>query len=100
MDHDVLNQLSSCVHLDRLLATVHPSGSLVRQKLCWTLPAKFSATFVFMLTMIIGSIDFCHFIPLSVTLALAWGHKVSTCISSWFFLAQFSTEWDEILIGW
>ena len=25
-----------------------------------------------------GSIDFCHFVPLSLTLTFLWGHKVST----------------------
>ena len=32
----------------------------------------------FILAMLIGTIEFCHFIPLSVTLTLAGGHKVST----------------------
>ena len=34
--------------------------------------------FFFLAAMLIGTIDFCHFIPLSMALTLAGSHKVST----------------------
>ena len=56
---------------------VHPSIWLSWQKLkYWTLHVNLS-TFSFIPVMLIGPIDFYHFIPLVVALMLAWGHKVS-----------------------
>ena len=54
----------------------------------------------FILAMLIVTIDIDHFIPLSVTMTLVGGHKVSTkqCLFL-HFLAHFSTEWDEIWYG-
>ena len=40
----------------------------------WTLHADFSANF-FIPAMLI---DFCHFVPLSLILTIAWGHMAST----------------------
>ena len=48
-------------------------------------------------TMLIGAIDFYHFLPISVTLTLAGGHKISTkqnLLAPLF--AHFSTYQDEI----
>ena len=46
--------------------------------------------------MFIGTIDLYHFIPLSLTLTLAGGHKVSAKQNIWLHvLAQFSTDQDE-----
>ena len=48
---------------------------------------------VFLPAMLIGTIDFYHFIPHSVTLTLTGGHKVSTKLSCWLhFLTHFSTH--------
>ena len=40
--------------------------------------------------MLIGTINFFHFIPLSVTLAFAWGHEVNQTKTCYLhFLAHF-----------
>ena len=47
--------------------------------------------------MLIGTIDFCHAILLSLTLTLPGGHKVSANKTSWLhFLAQFPFDQDEV----
>ena len=51
----------------------------------------------FIPAMLIGTINFYHFIPLSAILTLAWGHKVSTrqsLLAS--FLTHFSADEDEV----
>ena len=45
--------------------------------------------------MLIGTLDFYHFTPLSLTLTFTGGHKVSTK----HFLAHFSTDQNEICFG-
>ena len=49
--------------------------------------------------MLIGTIDFYHFIPLLLTLTLPGGNKVSTKQNLFWlqFLALFSSDQDEIL---
>ena len=50
--------------------------------------------------MLIGTIDFYHFIPRSRTLTLPTGHKVSAKQTSWLhFLTHFSTDQDEMYYG-
>ena len=46
--------------------------TLILDNTCRLLPNSFVPA------MLIGTIDFCHFIPLSVTVTLAGGHMVST----------------------
>ena len=47
--------------------------------------------------MFIGSIDFYHIIPLSLTLTLPWGHKLSMKKTYWLHvLPHFSSDQDEI----
>ena len=51
---------------------------------------------LFILTMIIGTIDFYHLIPLSLILTLSEGHKVSekqNLLTS--FSSHFSSEQDD-----
>ena len=51
----------------------------------------------FVPTMLVGTIDFHHFIPLSLTLIVPGGHKVSAQQTSWLhFLTRFNTDQDEI----
>ena len=54
----------------------------------------------FITAMFISTIDFCHFVPLSVALILASGHKLSRKqnLSAYFF-PHIPTEWDEIWCG-
>ena len=55
---------------------------------------------LFIPAMLIGIIDFYHFIPLSLTLTLPEGHKVSTKQNLLLhFLSHFSSDWDEIWCG-
>ena len=61
----------------------------------WTLCANCSTKF-FHTCHVICTIDFCHFIPLLVTLMLTGSHKVSRK-SYWFhFLPHFSSDQSEI----
>ena len=58
-----------------------PAGCLTWQKLWhWTVCTNFATRFVYTCyaTMLIGTIDFYHITPLSLTLISAGGHKVST----------------------
>ena len=56
----------------------------------------FQAIF-FIPAMLIGTINFYHFIPLSVTLTLSGGHKVSAKQNLLrFFVTRFSTDQDGI----
>ena len=49
--------------------------------------------FFFIPAMLIGTIDFHHFIPLLLTLTALAGHKVSAKQTSWLhFLAHFPTD--------
>ena len=50
--------------------------------------------------MLICTIDFCHYMPLFVTLILPGGHKDSTKQSFWLhFLPQFSSGWGAVGYG-
>ena len=61
-----------------------------------TLDRSFQPTFL-ILAMLIDTINFYHFIPLSLTLTLLWGHKVSAKQNLLgYFLPHFSTDQDEI----
>ena len=51
---------------------------------------------LFIPAMLVGIIDFYHFIPLSVTLTLTGDHKTKESKTSWLhFLPDFSTNQDE-----
>ena len=47
-----------------------------KKLLCWTLHESFS-TILFILAVLVGTIDFYHLVTLSLTLTLAGRHKVS-----------------------
>ena len=50
--------------------------------------------------MLVGTIDFYHYIPLSLTLTLPGGHKVNAKQNLWAsFLPHFSCDQDEIWCG-
>ena len=56
---------------------------------------------VFIPALLIGTIDFYHFIPLSLTLTLSGGHKVTVQSKTYWlkFHPHFSADQDEIWCG-
>ena len=51
---------------------------------------------IFIFATLLGTFDFSHFVPLSVTLTLTEGHKVRAC---WLhFFAHFSTDQHEFFL--
>ena len=74
------------------------SAGLVQRKLwCWTLCVSFSPN-SFIPAMLIATIDFHRFMPLSVTLTVALGSQDQrkTKPVGFYFLAHFYDQWNEI----
>ena len=99
--HDLLtqarlcNQLSSSSQPTSWSADVHPSILCGKNFNTEHYVQTFQPN-MFILAMLIGTIHFCHIIPLSVALTLAWGHQVRRKQN---FLIHISTEKDEIWCG-
>ena len=81
----------------QVISCVHPAGGLSRGKnIDWTLHANFSTKF-FHACHAMGTIDFYHFIPFSMTLALVGVTRSAQSKDCWpQFLTHFSADEDEI----
>ena len=59
----------NCVHTANFLAVLHGKNCSV---------GHYTQRIFFMLNMIVGIVDFCHYIQVLFTLTLAKGYRVST----------------------
>ena len=87
-------ELCSSVHLPSQPVVLH-GKNLSYEHYMQTVQANF-----FIPAMLTGTIDICHFIPLSLTLTLVGGHKINKKqILRLHFLTHFPTDQDEIWSG-